>query len=277
MLIREAGWYENGVTPLDSLVMPDKYPRAATFDPQWMVDNCMGPNPLWLLEDLNRDCTFRPGMKVLDLGCGRGMTSIFLAREHGVEVWASDLWTPAEDNAARFEQAGVGDQVHAVHAEAHALPFEPEQFDAVVAVDSYHYFGTDDLYVGYLCEFLKPGGQLSIAVPSLHRELRDLGGVPEHLRSGLGWQVLSLHTPEWWRFEWEQTGLVQVTASRAQPDGWLDWKLWCEVCAEHSPDELVRRESRATIPVLEADRGELLTFALVTGQKADLRSSPSRQ
>ena len=58
------------MTSLDALVRPETYPRAATYDPQWMVDNCMGPNPLRLLEDLSRDCAFRPGMKVLDLGCG---------------------------------------------------------------------------------------------------------------------------------------------------------------------------------------------------------------
>lgn len=258
------------VTSLDALLRPDTYPRSAAYDPRWLVDNCMGPNPLWLLEDLSRDCAFEPGMKVLDLGCGRGMTSVFLAREYGVEVWAADLWVPAGDNAARFEQAGVGDQVHAVRADARDLPFELDEFDAIVAVDSYHYFGTDDLYLGHLVEFLAPEGQLAIAVPSLHRELRDLGGIPEHLRSGAGWEVLAFHTPEWWRFQWEQTGLVRVTASRAQPDGWRDWKLWCEVCAEHSSDEVVRKGSRSTIPMLDADRGELLTFAFVTGRKTDL-------
>lgn len=186
MATRGADWYRGAVISLDALVRPDKYPRSSKYDPQWMVDNCMGPNPLWLLEDLSQDCTFRPGMKVLDLGCGLGMTSIFLARDYDVEVWASELWIPAEDNAARFDRAGVGHQVHAVRAEAHDLPFEPEQFDAIVSVDSYHYFGTDDLYLGYLSKFLKTGGQLAIAVPSLHRELRELGGIPAHLRSGVG-------------------------------------------------------------------------------------------
>lgn len=38
------------MTSLDALVRPETYLRAATYDPQWMVDNCMGPNPLWLLE-----------------------------------------------------------------------------------------------------------------------------------------------------------------------------------------------------------------------------------
>ena len=35
-----------------------------------------------------------PGMRVLDLGCGKGLSSIFLAKEFGVQVWAADLWTP---------------------------------------------------------------------------------------------------------------------------------------------------------------------------------------
>ena len=26
------------------------YPRSARWDPQWMLDNVMGPNPLWLSE-----------------------------------------------------------------------------------------------------------------------------------------------------------------------------------------------------------------------------------
>ncbi|MFB6805181.1 hypothetical protein [Streptomyces sp. NPDC056387] len=41
----------------------------------------MGPNPLWLLEDLAGDRDPRSGMKALDLGSGKGATSVFLARE----------------------------------------------------------------------------------------------------------------------------------------------------------------------------------------------------
>jgi cyclopropane fatty-acyl-phospholipid synthase-like methyltransferase len=33
----------------------------------------------------------QPGMRVLDLGCGRALSSIFLHREFGLQVWAADL------------------------------------------------------------------------------------------------------------------------------------------------------------------------------------------
>jgi SAM-dependent methyltransferase len=254
---------------LESLLRPEVYPLAAAYDPRWMVDLCMGPNPLWLLEDLARDFDLRPGMKVLDLGCGMGMTSVFLAREYGVQVQAAERWIPAADNAVRFEAAGVAGQVRAVAAEAHDLPFDDGQFDAIVSVDTYHYFGTADLYIGYITKFLAPGGQLAIAVPSVRRELRELGGIPDHIRTGASWEALSFHTADWWRFHWDQSRLVTVTAARAQAAGWADWKLWCEVCAEHSGHPMVRQGSRDTLPMLDADRGELLTFALITAVRSE--------
>jgi SAM-dependent methyltransferase len=251
---------------LDSLVRAE-YPRSATYDPQWQVDNCMGPNPLWLLEDLLTDAPLRPGMRVLDLGCGMGMTSIFLTREYAVEVIAADHWVAAAENAKRFAAAGVSDQVQAVDAEAHALPFEEAAFDAIVSVGAYHYFGTDDLYLGYICRFLKVGGLLAVAVPGSVSEARDLGGLPEHARRLAGSEALSFHTVPWWRFHWNETHHVTVTSARSQPHGWKDWLLWCRVCAEHSSSEDVRQGSASCIPALEHDQGSYLTFDLITATR----------
>ena len=77
-----------------------RYPRSDGYDPYWVLTNQMGPNALWLLESLTEVMSFEPGMKVLDLGCGKAMTSIFLAKEFGVDVWATDLWIPAAENQA---------------------------------------------------------------------------------------------------------------------------------------------------------------------------------
>ena len=102
---------------------PQRYPLASRYDPRWLLGLEMGPNPLWMLEDLAADLELTPGMRVLDLGSGKGATSVFLAREYGVQVVAADWWIAPEDAAAVFAEAGVADQVTAVRAEAHALPF----------------------------------------------------------------------------------------------------------------------------------------------------------
>jgi SAM-dependent methyltransferase len=106
-----------------------KYPRTEKYDNNWVSENWMGPNPLWLLEELCEHIELKPGMKVLDMGCGKGITSVFLAKEFGVTVFANDLWISATENLKRFEEAGVAELVFPIHAEAHALPYAEGFFD----------------------------------------------------------------------------------------------------------------------------------------------------
>ncbi len=88
---------------------------------------------LWLTEWLAEALELRPGMRVLDLGCGRAASSIFLRREYGVQVWATDLWFSASENIRRIRDAGVEDGVFPIRADARSLPFAAEFFDAIVS------------------------------------------------------------------------------------------------------------------------------------------------
>jgi ubiquinone/menaquinone biosynthesis C-methylase UbiE len=109
-------------------------------------------------------------MRVLDLGCGRALSSIFLRKEFEVEVWAVDLWSSASENLQRIRDADVEHGVYPIHAEARSLPFANDFFDAIISIDSFPYFGTDDLYLSYLSRFVKPDGQIAIAGAGLMRE-----------------------------------------------------------------------------------------------------------
>jgi len=55
----------------------NNYPKTETYDQKWIEENWMGPNPLQLLEELCGNLSLLPGMKVLDMGCGKGLTSVF--------------------------------------------------------------------------------------------------------------------------------------------------------------------------------------------------------
>ena len=83
----------------------DRFPRSARYDPAWVHTNEMGPNVLWMTEALSQVMAIKPGMRVLDLGCGTAMSSIFLAKEFSVQVWATDLWIKATDNLKRIREA----------------------------------------------------------------------------------------------------------------------------------------------------------------------------
>src|SRR6184192_887828 len=80
----------------------DEFPRSARYDPLWVLENLMGPNPLWLAESLIQVMEFESITRVLDLGCGKVITSIFLAQEFQLQVWATDLWVSAGDNWQRI-------------------------------------------------------------------------------------------------------------------------------------------------------------------------------
>jgi SAM-dependent methyltransferase len=238
----------------------DGYPRSNGYDTDWLLAGDMGPHPLWLLEDLAHDLDLRPGMRVLDLGSGKGATSVFLAKEYGVQVWAADLWVDPTEAAAHIATQGV-DTVVTLKVEAHTLPFAREYFDAIVCIDAYEYFGTSDTYLGYLTGFLKPGGRLGVATPALRQEIRELGHIPEHIRKLVGWEALAWHTADWWRFQWEITELVDVSAARLQESGWADWLAWSKaVSAQHGTRD-------ATLDMLEADQGEYLAFALLAARR----------
>ena len=113
-----------------------RFPRASKYHPDWILASVSGgANSLWLTEWLSEALELRPGMRVLDLGCGRAASSIFMRREFGVQVWATDLWFNVSENFQRVRDAGVEDGVFPIHADARSLPFAAEFFDAVVCIE----------------------------------------------------------------------------------------------------------------------------------------------
>lgn len=198
----------------------------------------------------------KPGMRVLDLGCGRAASSIFLRREFDVQVWATDLWFSASENVQRIRDAGVEDGVFPLHADARSLPFAAEFFDAIVCIDAFSYFGTDDLYLNYLAHFVKPGGPLGIAGAGLAQEIE--GPVPDRLREFWSQDFWCLHSAAWWHRHWERTRLLKITVADSMPEGWQVWLDWQKSAFPDNGTE---------IRTLEADRGEYLAYVRVVGHR----------
>src|SRR5438132_5316977 len=168
--------------PLATRLFSERFPRSSKYHPEWVIASAgSGTNALWNIEWLAEAMDLRPGMRVLDLGCGRAMSSIFLRREFGVQVWAVDLWFSASENMQRIRDAGVDDGVYPIHADARSLPFAADFFDAIVSIDSFPYYGTDDNYMNYLARFVKPGAVIGIAGAGLLREFE--GPIPDSLKA----------------------------------------------------------------------------------------------
>ena len=228
----------------DSLVQEliDDYNKSHSFN------YIMGPNALCLIEILCEKMNLQPGMRVLDMGCGAGFTSIILAKEYGVTVFANDLWFPATENYERFKKAGVEDLVFPIQAEAHHLPYANHFFDAAISIDAYHYFGTDECYLGdHYGRLVKPGGQFGLVNPGLSREFA--GVLPEKMKPLWESNMYAWHSAGWWQHLWEKTGLVDVTCAEEIPDGKTIWR------------------TTADYELHEADEENYLTLVLMTATK----------
>ncbi len=175
-----------------------------------------------------------------------------------MQVWATDLWFSPEDNLQRVRDASVDDGVFPIHADARSLPFATEFFDAIVCIDSFVYYGTDDLYLNYLARFHKPGGVLGVAGAGLMQDIE--GPVPEHLQGWWEPSMCCLHSAAWWRRHWEQTGILDIELADTLRDGWQLWRDWQTVIApDNSPE----------IQALNADRGSYLGYVRLVGPRLD--------
>lgn len=234
--------------------------KTEQYDKNFVLDNIMGPNPMYLLEEMCEHLNLKPGMRVLDLGCGKGLTSIFLAKEYGVTVFATDLWITATENYERFKQFGLEDKIIPIHADANVLPFADEYFDAAVAVDSYHYFGANDTYLPVFAKLVKKGGSLGIACPGL---TRDVGGIiPEEMKEY--WHTEedafnTFKTAEWWKNCWQNSGLVNVNYCAEVEDAREIWYEWARIARKKFDfnDDLI----------LDSDKTRLLTLMIMTAVK----------
>jgi SAM-dependent methyltransferase len=243
---------------------PD-YPRASAYDATWVHRNLMGPNVLWLTEALTQVLALEPGMRVLDLGCGTAISSIFLAREFGVEVWAADLWIEPTRNRDRIDEAGVGDRVFPIEVEAHTLPFAHAFFDALVSVDSYHYYGTEVRYLSYAAQFVRPGGVIGIVVPG---NAVDPDDIPDDVvdRAPFGADYCTFRSAAWWARHWRRTSGVALTHAEMLPDG---RELWLRDARASEAWDGVPVAQGVDGSLLGSEHGAQLGFARVTARRTD--------
>ena len=203
--------------------------RIEKYRQYFTKEYLMGPNSFRLLDELVRRAPFDVCWnRTLDLGCGMALTSAFLANETPARsVYAFDLWISATDNLRRIRSLSLEDRVIPIHGDALDMPFAQDWFDAVVSVDSYHYFGCrEGVFADRILPFVRHGGSVMIAVPGLRKEPQgSLRTLFETWAEGD--DALCFKTVSWWKsmLEKECGGLCSVSVTEAEcfDAAWEDW------------------------------------------------------
>lgn len=216
------------------LLRNDKFPLAGKYEPKWMVDNAMGSPVLLLTESLSQTMNLWPGMRVLDMGCGTALSSIFLAKEFGVTVFANDLWINPSDNWKRVCDAGVQNQVFPIKGEAHSLPYADGFFDAIISINSFQFFGTSDFYLcEHISQLLRADGQFGLVQFGPEKEFDRK--VPDEMDSWWWPEFYYFHSLDWWQWHFEKTKLYTYEAGDdCGGEGVRLHNIWAKIEGTHT-------------------------------------------
>jgi len=113
----------------------------------------------------------RPGMTVLDLGCGEGRHA-FEAFRRGARVVAVD-WGESEVGTTRrwlgaiaeAGEGGDGARYTVVRGDLRALPVPDASVDRVIASEVLEHIPDDVTALAEIARVLKPGGRVAVTVP----------------------------------------------------------------------------------------------------------------
>ena len=204
---------------------PDRtdYSELQDYSRDKIYEDFFGGGGLYLAIHMMRTLHLKPNDMVLNLGCGKGATSVFLAKHYGVNVTALDLWTSADFLQQKFSLLGYGDRITPTQMDAtYPLPFAENQFDTIFCMNSFNFYGGSVDFIKRLLKHLKPGGQICIGSEVLSSEftaeqMKDpplvyafkLPPSNEHV-DVFEDDFKKQHTPNWWRNLFESTGLLKI-------------------------------------------------------------------
>jgi SAM-dependent methyltransferase len=121
------------------------------------------------------------GKKVLEVGCGCGGGTAYIATHFGPAVMKGLDYSQNAVESCRKYHAAVPNLTF-VHGDAEALPFEAGSFDIVVNVESSHTYGRPSRFFSEVDRVLQPQGHFLIAdfrgkpeVPAFRQQLLDAG------------------------------------------------------------------------------------------------------
>jgi tocopherol O-methyltransferase len=115
---------------------------------------------LQLIEHLAQLANVKPNSDILDIGCGFGASSLYLARQYSASVTGITISSVQVEMA---KQAAAGEQLPAqfLLMDAEAMCFQ-KQFDVLWSVESISHYQNLEKFFASAAKLLKPGGSFAI-------------------------------------------------------------------------------------------------------------------
>lgn len=218
-------------------------------------ERMMGPDSYIIINELLENKATDEKIRILDLGCGKGLTSIYMAEKYkNAEIFAVDLWVEPKENYIFFKEQKLDNRIIPLNCSAENLPFAEEYFDMVVSVDSYHYFGLEKDFFKYnIKQLLKENGEIYIAVPGIKK---DYEIVPKDLEHHISEEDFKLFKSinYWENLLAKDLKEIKIKEMQCYDEAWQSWL---------SSDNPYAVED---IELLKADNGKFLNLIGIKGK-----------
>jgi len=223
----------------------DEKNRALLQETMW------GPNGIRQAEELASHFTITKDMKILDLGCGTGLSALYLVQAYGAEVFATDLFADPTENHVRFQSLGISDKIVPMLLDAtQPLPFAKRYFDVIFSVGAYNMFGDNDEMLPRLIPYVKQGGYIAVAFPGLKHEFGD--NVPPEMQPF--WDVPDVarcvRGIEWWADLFAKTEGIEIINLSEMACHDIAWE---EYLASRDPND---EEEKWDLDMMAAEDGK---------------------
>jgi SAM-dependent methyltransferase len=197
------------------------YPELEGYSREDIYWKNSGSGGLFLAARMARSMELSQQDLVLDLGCGMGASSLFLAERYGAEVVGIDLWAPVGPRKREAKDRGLGGRITYLQMDAtEPLPLGEGTFDAVFCMNALHLFGRSIHFLRNIAGYVKTGGVFCVGMETLNEELdRNLTA---DVRSVYSYDLPTgerespdvwarMHSPPWWRNLFDRSGVFEVT------------------------------------------------------------------
>ncbi|MCL2847296.1 MAG: methyltransferase domain-containing protein [Firmicutes bacterium] len=209
-----------------------------------------GPNSLRMAEELAAQLTITKDMRVLDLGCGLGLTSMYLVKEFGAQVFATDLWANPTENYERFESWGIADKAIPIQADATKdNPFAKGYFDMLFCVGAYMHFGFVPKMLETMASYVKKGGYIAIALQGLKKDFGK--DIPKEMQPFWNKDVAeAIRSIDFWTQLWKSEAGLEIVSIKEMDCHKLAWD---EYLASRNPD---KEDEKWDLDMMAAEGGK---------------------
>jgi tocopherol O-methyltransferase len=229
----------------------------------WSGDETAAVAQQRLTETLAAEAGIRPGERVLDVGCGMGSSSIYLASHLGCDVTGvtiSSVQRRWAQWAARWHN--VAGRTQFLCADAEQVALAPQSYDVVWSIECTEHLFDKSQFFRRVAGWLRPGGRVAICA-WLAGDRDDADTARQVQRVCEGFFCPSLGAAKDYQQWIEQAGLVRLR--------YHDWtsavvRTW-EICHQRVRRTGVRWLARAVDQnsVLFLDRFDTILQAYRTG------------